>query len=152
MASVELDTSLKGLGGRWNEQVYKYSLNNAFPDYTIVHPEMLNLVVAIRTWGNYWANQKVVLQCDNQAVVSLITNGKTRDRTLAAIARNIHMEAATRNISLITIHIKVRDNKIADLLSSWETTDKNSHKLKLLLPRFIFITINPDKVAIDWSI
>ena len=43
----------------------------------IVNLEMLNPLVAISLWGDQWSSQKVILNCDNQAVVSVLTNGKT---------------------------------------------------------------------------
>ena len=104
-ASVELDACLVGLGGRWQNQVYHTYIPSDMADFNIVHLEMLNLLVAIRAWGDQWASQKVVLYCDNQAVVSVLNNGKTRDLTLAAIARNIKMHAAIKNINLNVVHI-----------------------------------------------
>ena len=149
---VELDACLKGLGGRWNHLVYKVDIEEQYQDFTIVHLEMLNLLVAIRLWGNQWASHKVVLNCDHQAVVSVLTNGRTCDRTLAAIARNIKMHVAVLNINLITIHILGKDNPIADLLSRWSISPNPTEKLNHLLPNHTFIHIPRAYLNIDWSI
>ena len=103
-AQVELGACLKDMGGRWNQLVCKLDIENQYQDFTIVHLEMLNLLFAIRLWGEHWASHEVVLNCDNQAVVSVLTNRRTCDQTLAVIARNIKIHAAVINLNLITIH------------------------------------------------
>ena len=50
-------------------------------------------------------------------MVSVLTSGHTRDMTLAAMARNINMITAHRDIDLITVHIKGKLNVVADTLS-----------------------------------
>ena len=59
----------------------------------------------------------VVIHCDNQAVVSVLRSGHTRDMTLAAMARNISMAIAYWDIELVTVHIEGKLNVIADTLS-----------------------------------
>ena len=65
----------------------------------IVHLEMINILVAIRTWATLWQGKNIRIHCDNPAVVSVLTTGKTRDVLLAAIARNILMETANAYIN-----------------------------------------------------
>ena len=151
-ATVELDACLVGLGGRWKNQVYYVPLADQFPDFNIVHLEMLNLLVAIRIWGDQWSSQKVVLYCDNQAVVSVLNNGKTHDLTLAAIVRNIKMQAAIKNISLYVVHMLDKNNVIADLPSRWSITSNRQEKLNNLLPNHVTIQFKPSDLNIDWSI
>ena len=87
--SIELDASLQGLGARWGNQVYAMSLPLGYLDLQIVHLEMLNILAAIRVWQDHWRDKKVGIACDNWAVVQVLNIGRTRDLTLAAIARNI---------------------------------------------------------------
>ena len=94
MEEIELDASLQGLGARWCSQIYSISIPLGYENMTIVHLEMLNILVAIRIWGPQWTGKAIRIACDNQAVVMVLNSGKTRDLTLAAIARNIFMEAA----------------------------------------------------------
>ena len=72
---------------------------------SIVHLEMLNILVVIRVWGPQWYGKAIQIAWDNQAVVIVLNSGKTRDLTLAAIARNIVMEATQFDIFLKTVHI-----------------------------------------------
>ena len=51
---IELDACLTGLGGRFNNQVYKYQFrNNEVPQsFSIVHLEMWNVLIGIsQSWG-----------------------------------------------------------------------------------------------------
>ena len=50
----ELDTSLQGLGARWGHHVYTVPIPLGYKDFSIVHLEMLNILVAIRTWSHQW--------------------------------------------------------------------------------------------------
>ena len=103
--------------------------------------------MAIRLCVDQWAAQKVVLYRDNQVVVSVLTNGRTKDRTLAAIAINIHMQLALRNINLHFIRILSKNNNIASLLSRWDITPDNLKKLHSLLPSFQFISVPNNMLA-----
>ena len=151
-ASVELDACLTGMGGCWNSQVYSVPIERNYKNFTIVHLEMLNLLVAMRLWADHWSSQKVVLFCDNQAVISVLNNGRTNDRTLTAIARNIQMIAAIKDINLNVVHILGKNNTVADLLSRWDITPDNYQKLTNLLPSFAFIHTPRNILDIDWSI
>ena len=84
---------------------------------------MLNILVAIRVWGPLWNGKAIRIACDNQAVVMVLNSGKTRDLTLAAIARNIFMTAAHFDLFLKTVHIMGVCNDIADSLSRWTISE-----------------------------
>ena len=79
---------------------------------------------------------KVEIACDNLVVVQVLTSGKTRDLTLAAIARNIQFQAALMNISLKFTHIPGKNNVLAYLLSRWQTPHAQ-YTLAQLLPNHI---------------
>ena len=113
---------------------------------------MLNILVALRVWGPAWQGKKLLVHCDNQAVVAILNSGATRDLTLAAIARNIFMESAKCDISLSVIHILGKDNPIADLLSRWYITDKANTKLRDMIPQPRWVNIPSNILEIDWSI
>ena len=78
---VYLDASLTGLGAIWNDRVYITPIF-AIPGFhlKIVHLEMLNIVLALRTWGSYWQHKKIKIFCDNLAVVQVVKSSKTKDK------------------------------------------------------------------------
>ena len=112
--AMELDASLQGLGARWGDQVYTLTIPLGHNNLNICHLEMLNILLALRIWKDQWANSRISVACDNQAVVQVLNSGKTRDLTLAAIARNIQFQAATRDIDLRVTHIPGKSNIITD--------------------------------------
>ena len=83
---MELDACLQGLGARCGNEIYSIPLHLGYENMTIVHLEMLNIIVAIRTWSFSWAGTTIRIHCDNQATVSVFTTDKTKDCILAAIA------------------------------------------------------------------
>ena len=73
--------------------------------FTIVHMEMWNVLLALRLWGHIWHRKQIVVKCDNQAVMSVINTGVTRDNGLGALVQNIWLETALRDIKLKVVHI-----------------------------------------------
>ena len=96
---------------------------------TIVHLEMVNILVAIRVFGPFWAKRKILVKCDNQAVVAVLRNSKTKDAFLAACARNIWLMSAWYDLEVDYVHIKGKENAVTDLLSRWCPTAENITKL-----------------------
>ena len=82
--TLELDACLTGFGGRSGNFVYHLPIERGFRNWTIVHLEMINILIAIRLFKFQWASKKVLIRCDNEAVVTVLKSGKTRDPYLAA--------------------------------------------------------------------
>ena len=84
-----IDASLTGLGGAYNSMVYSLPIPKDYKNYSIVHLEALNIIVASKVWAEAWANKQIHVFCDNMAVVEVLNTGKARDSVLAMCARNI---------------------------------------------------------------
>ena len=124
-ATIELDACLNGIGAHYDNAVYAYKFTGLPQTYSIVHLEMINIPVALRVWGSCWANKKIIIKCDNQAVVSVLNTGKSRDPQLCTIARNIFMYIALNDINLIVLHVLGSNNTVADLLSRWTGSEQD---------------------------
>ena len=94
----------------------------------------------------------MVIHYDNQAVVLILNSGHTRDMTLAAMARNIHMTIAFKDIELITVHIEGKQNVVADALSRLSLNPALLQKIPELVPGHIWITPKANALTVDWSI
>ena len=149
---IQLDACLQGLGARWGDQVYAVPIPLKHNNMGIVHLEMLNILVAIRIWGPYWQGKNIKIHCDNAAVVSVLTTGKTRETLLAAIARNILMETATYDICLRTVHISGKNNNIADSLSRFFLDDKFKYHVYELLPNPLWVHVPYTALEVNWEI
>ena len=152
--SLHIDACLTGVGGIWGHRVYaapvplfgKFSLN-------ITHLEMLNLLVALRTWGKFWKNSTVEIFCDNMAVVQVVESSKSRDDFLSACIRNIWLLTATWDIDLHIFHIKGKNNTIADALSRIHSHKGIDNSLyELLKYTYIWDHISPSIFNLDLHI
>ena len=153
MQSIQLDASLTGIGDVWAGLVYAHKLPpEILAIANITHLEMLNVLVALRVWGQHWSGSRVVIQCDNQAVVSVLNSGRTSDPLLAAYARSIWLICACLDIDLILIHIMGKNNIWADALSRWFVSSNNNDIARILKTRFIWSDINTDWLYPDFSI
>ena len=126
---VKLDACRDGLGAVWKNYVYHLPIPSHYLNLTIVHLEMINILVAIKAFGPFWAQKKVLVKCDNQAVVSVLRHSRTKDAFLAACARNIWLLAAWYDLEMNYVHIKGKENIVADLLSRWRNTPNDILKL-----------------------
>ena len=117
--SLELDACLTGLGGHSGNFIYHLPIPMGYRNCTIVHLEMVDILVAVKLFHQQWASKKVLIHCDNAAVVSVLKSGRTRDPYLGACTRNVWYVAATSDIDLQYTHIRGVHNKVADALSRW---------------------------------
>ena len=134
---IELDACLFGLGGRLNQYVYTLEFqNNETPSmFKIVHFEMWNV--------SMWQGKRIIFKCDNEAVVSVINTGVTKDNDLPTLECKIWLETAPREI----VHIRSKDNKFADLLSHWHLVDHNMDKLMTMIEQPVCFNVNTPLIA-----
>ena len=79
---IQLDACAWCLGACFINQVYTIQIPLGYKDFNISHLEMLNILV--RVWGPAWQGKKLLVHCNNQAVVTILNSGATRDLTMAA--------------------------------------------------------------------
>ena len=102
--------------------------------YSIEQLQMVNVVVALKVWGQCWANRRLQIFCDNKAVVDVLSFGRAKESILATCARNVWLLIAHWNISLVVSHVQDQENTMTDLLSRWSGTLEESAKLQELVP------------------
>ena len=52
-----------------------YSKNHQ--NLTIVHLEMVTIILALKVFGPMWKGKKITIKCDNEAVVKVLSHGRT---------------------------------------------------------------------------
>ena len=149
---LHLDVSLTGIGGVFKNMVYALPLPRGYNQYTIVHLEILNVVVTLKIWANHWCNQRIKIYCDNMAVVEVLRAGRARDQILVTCARNIWLICAIYNIDLLVAHIPGKENVLADLLSRWQFSDTNVASLNAILPDFQWVPTHLDLTLLNHTI
>ena len=142
MIHVNVDTSLTGNGAIWDEHVYAATYP---PDYlvgkSIVHLEMCNIWVLVQMWGSFRHGKLVRIYCNNEAVVRVLSTGRTRDDLLGAFACLIWAYTASRDIQLQYSHIAGVRNILADTLSRYLSQG--------LLPKLVICKINNGRALKD---
>ena len=149
---VFLDASLQGLGGVLKNMVYTLQIPTGFNNYTIVHLEILNIVVALKLWGSLWQSHAIEVKCDNMAVVEVLNTGRARDQMLATSARNIWLLISMYDIDLVVTHIPGVTNVVADLLSRWQHNYQNISKLNKLVVDHQWLSVHIDHTILNTTI
>ena len=119
--TLELDACLKGFGGHSGDCIYHLSIPRGFRNLTIVHLEMVNILLAIRTFKHQWATKRVLIKCDNEAVVTVLRSGKTRDpylRTSGMQLQQLTLTYSTYTLGELIIKLQMSCQDGRALLSS----------------------------------
>ena len=148
-ATLELDACLTGFGGCCGSLVYHLPIQRGHNNWTIVHLEMVNILIAMRLFQRQWASRRVLIRCDNEAVVSVLRTGRTRDPYLAACARNIWYASAASDIDVQYVHIRGLDNNIADLLSRWQGSTHQIQMLHSLVVNPVWLHVSYELLELD---
>ena len=75
--TIDLDACLIILGGSWKNYVYHLHIPRHFENLSIVH---------LKVFGPFRSEHRILVNCDNQALVAALTNGGTKDPLLSACA------------------------------------------------------------------
>ena len=95
--------------------MYAISLSSSWQTQIIAYVEMINILVALKIGHSQWVVLRVLIKCDNQAVVAALTNGK--HVTMAKHTRNIFLWLSSCNIEIKLVHVAGKLDPVADLLS-----------------------------------
>ena len=91
----------------------------------------------------------MLIRCDNEAVVSVLKSGWTRDPYLGDCARNIWYVSALADMDLQYAHIRGLDNGVADLLSHWTGSPNYFSKLLSQVQDPVWVPVNQSLLDID---
>ena len=126
---VFVDACVTGIGAYWEDNAYAVSRNfNATNGFNITKLEMLNVLIALRIFGNMWENLNVKFCVDNKASVCALQKDRIRYPLMQAVARSVWLIAASKGISLVYDRISGTENCIADAFS--RAFDSNGSSLK----------------------
>ena len=90
--------------------------------------EFIPVVLAIEAWGSILSNRAVIVNIDNNSLVSVINSQTSKEPLVLLLLRRLVLTSLKLNIQLISLHIAGTDNKSADLLSRLQVADfKQNH-------------------------
>ena len=127
------------MGGIFYNQCYALPIPKKNKNYSIVHLEMINILVAMKVWAYQWKDKKIRIKCDNMAVVDVLISEKTKDTTLSVCARNIWLLSALFNISIHIEHISGKSNVTADLLSRYKLDHQSWDLICAYVPNVLWV-------------
>ncbi len=96
------------LMGSWSDQQLERSIQ---------WKELFAIVAAAAAWGPKWQRKKILIHCDNQAIVQVWQAKKPKNKAIAKLCRKLFFLAAKSNCTISLRHIPGVNNKLADTLS-----------------------------------
>ena len=109
-------------GGSWNPVLNQY-FSMSFPQYlhssdTPIHvKEFVIVLLSIRMWGKFWAGQRIVIFCDNDAVCDVCTYQKPNNLEMQQLLREFLFWVCRYNFFPVLQKIGSKENHIADFIS-----------------------------------
>ena len=79
--------------------------------------EMFPIVLAMAIWGKLCSHQRILVYCDNMAVVEITITKTSRDKEIMHLLRCLHFFTAIFDMDLKVLHIECKSNAIADAIS-----------------------------------
>ena len=105
-------------GSRWFSAIWTSTFRQ-LPGFTRNSTliELVPIVVAACVWGRYWSRQRIILHCDNQALVYGLNKRRSSDPTTMLFLRRLTLLSMQFNFHILAVHIAGAANGIADALS-----------------------------------
>ena len=97
--------------GQWDEQFC------SIKQPSIEYLELFGVTVAVLNWLKLFKNRRIVLFCDNQAVVNMINNTTSSCKNCMILIRMIILESLVVNTRVYAKFVRSKDNGKADALS-----------------------------------
>ena len=123
------DASDHGYGAYWAGHWLSGTWSRSQCRNTIQWKELFAVLVAAATWGAQWSRKRLLVHCDNHAVVQIWRTGTSNNTALMQLVRTLFLIAATRNFNIMLQHLPGVDNGIADALSR-----SQFHRFRSLAP------------------
>ena len=92
-------------------------------DPSIEYLELYTVVVAVLLWLKRFANRRIVIFVDNQAVVHMINKTSSSCHNCMVLIRILVLESMIQNVRVFAKYVRSKDNIRADLLSRMRIND-----------------------------
>ena len=86
-----------GWGAYWSRHWIQSHWSGNQVDRGIVWKELFAIASAVNTWGHHWPRKKVLVHCDNQAVVGIWKKGTTNCPEVMSLVCMLYFCAAQYN-------------------------------------------------------
>ena len=106
-----------GCGAVWDSEWFQFEWKGSWVNESIATKELLPITLACAMWGYNWQHQRVLVHCDNMAVVQLIKSFSSKDPIILHLLQCLHFITAHFDILLTAQHIPGVLNVLADAVS-----------------------------------
>lgn len=106
-----------GCGAVWDRLWLHHGWQSNLQLRAIATLELLPIILAAMVWGRRWSGSLVVVHCDNQAVVTIVNSGYSKDKDIMHMIRCLFFIRAHWDFQLLAEHIPGENNKAADAIS-----------------------------------
>jgi hypothetical protein len=121
------DASNLGFGGVLGSQWFQ---GRWPPNWTVTEGgkniallELVPIVLALEYWGNILTGRKIVLMCDNMALVHIINKQSTSHHEIMELVRRLVVTCMLNNCLIHAKHIPGFQNVIADRFSRFQNSE-----------------------------
>ena len=111
------DASNLGMGAVFNTSWWSVPFNSAHLKFPIAWRELFAIVVACRVWGHLLASRRVLVDCDNLAMVHSVNKGTSKNPHIMALVRDLYFVCSFFSFDLRLRHLAGIHNIGPDLLS-----------------------------------
>lgn len=88
--------------------------------------ELYTIVIAVKLWAPQLRQRKFIVSCGNEAAVTVINSGSSRDPFMQRCLRQLWFTASIYDFELTACHIPGVHNVLVDSLSRWHAN--SSHR------------------------
>ena len=112
---------------------------------SIEYLELFAVAVGVLNCLKLFRNKRIVLFCDNEAVVSMINNSTSKCRNCMILIRMIVLESLVCNTRVFARYVKSKDNGKADALSRlqmdkfWRLAKGEMNRSETKIPDFLWL-------------
>jgi hypothetical protein len=119
------DSSLFACGGTCGNHWFSLEFPEAMRQSTsdIAVKELAALVLTVLVWGIERSGSRLVMGCDNQAVIAILNSGSSKNPVLMSLMRFFVLECLRLNVSISPIYVRSEDNTGPDLLSRMKVAE-----------------------------
>ena len=149
-----------GCGGVAGNKWLIFKWPECLGELAIAQKELIPIVIAGLVWGKQWAGRVVQFNCDNQAVVTVLTKLYCRDSCLMAYLRCLVFCAAKHCFWFTAKHIPGHSNILADAISRNKvdffltqaplTMERSPEELPEEIPQLLLLQ-EPDWLSPTWT-
>ncbi|XP_053388195.1 uncharacterized protein LOC128551371 [Mercenaria mercenaria] len=94
----------------WPEEVFK----------DITYLELIPIILAFYTWGEFLTNKKIVLRSDNLALVEILNKKSAKNKEVMTLIRHLMLLILEKNIQVKAKHVCGKKNEICDAISRFQ--------------------------------